>query len=68
MLELRGEHAGDLKVYDYRRERGGYLLGDAARPIELSETAAPDLLAVLRFPCGSPGSESLGIVLLARRI
>jgi hypothetical protein len=61
VLEVRGEHAGYLKVYDYRRERGGYLRGDAARRVELSETAAPDLLAVLRFLRESPGSEALGI-------
>jgi hypothetical protein len=61
VLEIRGEHAGYLKVYDYRRERGGYLRGDAARPVELSENAAPDLLAVLRFLRESPGSEALGI-------
>jgi len=61
MLEVRGEQAGYLKVYDYRRERGGYLRADAARPVELSESAAPDLLAVLRFLRESPGSEALGI-------
>jgi hypothetical protein len=61
VLEVRGEHAGYLKVYDYRRERGGYLQGDAARPVELSATAAPDLLAVLRFLRETPGSEALGI-------
>ncbi len=61
VLEVRGEYAGYLKVYDYRRERGGYLRGGAARPVELSETAAPDLLAVLRFLRESPGSEALGI-------
>jgi hypothetical protein len=61
VLEVRGEHAGYLKVYDYRREQGGYLRGDAARPVELSESAAPDLLAVLRFLRESPGSEALGI-------
>jgi hypothetical protein len=61
VLEIRSEHAGYLKVYDYRRERGGYLRGDSAQPIELSETAAPELLAVLRFLRGSPGSEALGI-------
>ena len=61
VLEVRGDHAGYLRVYDYRRERGGYLRGDAARPVELSETAAPGLLAVLRFLRESPGSESLGI-------
>jgi hypothetical protein len=61
VLEVRGEHAGYLKVYDYRRERGGYLRGDAARPVELSENAAPGLLAVLRFLRESPGFEALGI-------
>ena len=61
VLEIRGEHAGYLKVYDYRRERGGYLREDAARPIELSESAAPGLLAVLRFLRETPGSEALGI-------
>jgi hypothetical protein len=61
VLEVRGEHAGYLKVYDYRRERGGYLRGDSARAVELSEAAAPELLAVLRFLRGSRGSEALGI-------
>ncbi len=61
VLEVRGEHAGYLKVYDYRRERGGYLRGDAARSVDLSETAASGLLAVLRFLRESPGSEALGI-------
>jgi len=61
VLEVRGEDAGYLKVYDYRRERGGYLRGDAVRPVELAEPAAPDLLAVLRFVRESPGSEALGI-------
>ncbi len=61
VLEVRGEHAGYLKVYDYPRERGGYLRGDAARQVDLSETAAADLLAVLRFLRESPGSEALGI-------
>jgi hypothetical protein len=61
VLEVRGEHAGYLKVYDHRRERGGYLRGDAARPVELSEAAAPELLAVLRFLRETPGSEALGI-------
>src|SRR6202035_6136457 len=61
VLEIRREHAGYLKVYDYHRERGGYLRGGAARPVELSATAAPELLAVLRFLRDTPGSEALGI-------
>ncbi len=61
VLEVRGEHAGYLKVYDYGRERGGYLREGAVRPLELSEDAAPGLLAVLRFLRDTPGAESLGI-------
>jgi hypothetical protein len=61
VLEVRGERAGYLKVYDYRRERGGYLRSEAVRPVELTETAAPELLAVLRFLRESRGSEALGI-------
>jgi hypothetical protein len=61
VLELRGEHADYLKVYDHRRERGGYLRRDAVRPIELTESAATGLLAILRFLRDSPGSEALGI-------
>ena len=61
VLEIRGEQAGYLKVYDYRRERGGYLRADMVYVVDLSETAAPELLAVLRFLRDSPGSEALGI-------
>jgi hypothetical protein len=61
LLELRGEHAGYLKVYDYRRERGGFLRADSARLIGLEPADAPELLAVLRFLRDTPGSEALGI-------
>ena len=61
LLELRGERAGYLKVYDYRRERGGFLRADAARAIGLDAGDAPELLAVLRFLRDTPGSEALGI-------
>lgn len=61
VVEIRGERAGYLKVYDDHRERGGYLRSEAVRPVALTETAAPELLAVLRFLRETPGSESLGI-------
>jgi hypothetical protein len=61
VLEVRGERAGYLQVYDYRRERGGYLRSEAIRQVELTETGAPELLSVLRFLRESPGSEALGI-------
>jgi hypothetical protein len=61
VLEVRGERAGYSKVYDYRRERGGYLRSEAVRPVDLTEAGAPELLAVLHFLRDSPGSEALGI-------
>jgi hypothetical protein len=61
VVEIRGERAGYLKVYDYHRERGGYLRSDGVRPVAISEAAAPELLAVLRFLRETPGSEPLGI-------
>ncbi len=61
VVEIRGEQAGYLKVYNYRQERGGYLQREAARPLGLAENDAPELLAVLRFLRDSRGSEALGI-------
>jgi hypothetical protein len=61
VLEIRGERAGYQRVYDYRRERGGYVRSDAVRTIGLSETDAPELLSVLRFLRDGAGSEALGI-------
>ncbi len=61
LLELRGERAGYLKVYDYRRERGGFLRAEAAHRVGIEARDAPELLAVLRFLRDNPGSEALGI-------
>ena len=61
VLEVRDERAGYLKVYDYHRERGGYVKTEAVRGISLSESDAPALLAVLRFLRDSAGAEALGI-------
>jgi hypothetical protein len=61
LLEIRGERAGYLKVYDHRRERAGYLAGSAVRSTGLEEADAPELLAVLRFLSERQGSEALGI-------
>jgi hypothetical protein len=61
VVEVRGEQAEYLKVYSYRRERGGYLRHEAVRQVAFEEEAAPDLLAVMRFLRDSPGSEALGI-------
>jgi len=61
IVEIRGERADYLKVYDHRRERGGYLRGSAVRMAGLTESDAPELLAVLRFLREQPGFEPLGI-------
>lgn len=61
VVEVRGEQAEYLKVYSYRRERGGYLRTEAVRQVAFTESEAPQLLAVLRFLRDTPGSEALGI-------
>jgi hypothetical protein len=61
VVEIRGERVGYLKIYNYRRERGGYLKAEAVRPVESTEASAPELLAVLRYLRDSAGSEALGI-------
>jgi hypothetical protein len=61
VVELRGERAGYAQVYNYRRERGGYVRRESLRPLDVTEADAPELLAVLRFLRDSPGSEALGI-------
>ena len=61
VVEIRGESSEYLKVYNYRQERGGYLRREAARPLGLTESDAPELLAVMRFLRDGRGSEALGI-------
>jgi hypothetical protein len=61
VLEVRGDQSGYLKVYNYRRERGGYVSSETVRPIEITEPEAPELLAVVRFLRENPGFEALGI-------
>jgi hypothetical protein len=61
VLEVRGARADYLNVYDYRRERGGYVRSESVRAVGLTEAAAPELLAVMRFLEDGAGSEALGI-------
>jgi len=60
-VEVRGERMDFLQVYDYRRERGGFVRASDVRRIELAPEAAPELLAVLRFLRDASGAEALGI-------
>src|SRR6185437_1926260 len=60
-LEVRGETAGFLKVYDHRHERPGYLHPSQVRQYRVDESVAPELGAVVRFLRDAGGYESLGI-------
>ncbi len=60
-LEVRGEKAGFLQVYDHRHERPGFIRPAIVRVHRLDEASAPELRAVVRFLRDAAGSESLGI-------
>ncbi|MDB5814244.1 MAG: hypothetical protein JWN23_1361 [Rhodocyclales bacterium] len=64
-LEIRGERLDYLQVYDYQRERGGFVRASQVRRLNLLAEDAADLLAVVRFVRDTPGSEALGIGLIA---
>ena len=68
MVEIRGERLDYLHVYDYKRERAGFVHASHARRIKLTAEEAPDLLAVVRFLRDTPGAEALGIGLAAAYI
>jgi hypothetical protein len=61
LLEVRGERMDYLQVYDYRRERGGFVHASQVRRAGLTAAEAPNLLAVVRFLRDRPGDEALGI-------
>ena len=60
-LEIRGRQRDYLKVYDHRRERGGFVRAAQVRVLALAPGQAPELLAVARFLRDMPGYEALGI-------
>ncbi len=61
MVEVRGERMDYLQVYDYRRERGGFVHVSQARRLKLTAEEAPELLSIVRFVRETPGGEALGI-------
>jgi hypothetical protein len=65
MLEVRGERLDYLNVYDHRRERAGFVRASHVRRLALSADEAPELLALVRYLRDAPGSEGLGIPLVA---
>ena len=68
IVEVRGESMDYLQVWDYRRERGGFVRASQVRRLRLTGAEAPELLAVVRFLRGTPGAEALGIGLVAAYI
>ncbi len=60
-VEVRGTRTEYIQVYDYRRERGGFVRASQLRRVAMKPEEAPELLSVLRFLRDSPGSEALGI-------
>jgi hypothetical protein len=60
-LEVRGEAAGFLRVYDHRHERPGYVRRTSVRSYHADVSVADELRAVVTFLRDSSGSESLGI-------
>ena len=64
-LEIRGEKGDYLQVYDYRRERGGYIRTAQVRTQSLQPESAPELLSIVRFLRDAPGAEALGIAYTA---
>ncbi|MCE9659743.1 MAG: hypothetical protein K8R60_14375 [Burkholderiales bacterium] len=61
VVEVRGEKLDYLQVWDYRRERGGFVEASRVRRTALAAGDAPELMAVLRFVRETPGAEALGI-------
>jgi hypothetical protein len=59
IVEVRAERLDYLQVYDYRRERGGFVRASQVRRLVAGD--AFELLALLRFLREAPGSEALGI-------
>lgn len=65
VLEIRDERLDYYQVWDYRRERGGYVRKSQATPLA---TDAPTLLAQLRLTLPQDGGEGLGLALAAAYI
>ncbi|UXH77973.1 hypothetical protein [Roseateles amylovorans] len=64
-LEIRGERLDHFQVYDYRRERGGFVRKSQLLPLDGAAAEPAALLAALRLVRQQPGAESLGLGLAA---
>lgn len=64
-LEIRGERGDHWQVWDYRRERGGWLRKGQVLPLPRGDGATAELLAQLRLARQQWGTEGLGLGLAA---
>ncbi len=64
-VEIRGERLDFYQVYDYRRERGGFVRKGQVLPLEGQAADPAALLAALRLVRLQAGAESLGLGLAA---
>lgn len=65
LVEIRGVKQDYLQVYDYKRERAGYMAIDKVKELSLNAEDAPELLAALRYVNKQAYNESLSIGLAA---
>jgi hypothetical protein len=61
VVEVRGTRMDYLQVYDYKRERAGYIRADQVRMTRFERSEAAELLSIVRFVHDTPGAETLGI-------
>ena len=61
VLEVRGEKLDYLQVWDYQRERGGFVEASRVRRATVAAANASELMAVVRFVRETAGAEALGI-------
>jgi hypothetical protein len=64
-LEIRAERGDHWQVWDYRRERGGWLRKSQVLLVPRGEGASAELLAQLRLSRQQYGTEGLGLGLAA---
>jgi hypothetical protein len=67
-LEIRGERGDHWQVWDYRRERGGWLRKSGVLLLPRGEGASGELLSQLRLARQQWGTEGLGLGLAAAYI
>lgn len=65
LVEIRGEKQDYVQVYDYKRERPGYVPVSSIKMLSLEAAEAPELLAAIRYISKLPNNEALTVGLTA---